>query len=376
MSDEFELNLVPNDKYVTAFWRANKRPIGRVEMPRGDLEGFNDQIRISLAEINKYVQEHHGISAEEDPGFQDYRSRVNKLRQHGRDLSNLLLGADDPEHAALVQKVLSAKGANLTVFVDDENVTVPIGFAHDDTPGKFSEPPQESDFNGFWLSKFSNITTWLNTYSSTDIAVQSETLRALYAADKTMWDRAFEGAVVNWPKFIETLKRVCHIDVGCKHSWDEASQAWNEIVSFDNILLFFGHSDGTSITVCEEEKLSASLKTMFKKPKPPASTLLIANTCMSLAGNPRKGTSIVSLSARAGFAGLVGTDAKISNDYALVCCSMIIDDLCHHEQSLGEAFDRMRHEPDLFPLNLFYSCYGDRSFRVKAPSPAPALGAP
>jgi hypothetical protein len=368
MVDAFDLSLSPNDKFVTAAWRCNNKPIGRVQMRAGDFEDYSDQIRRALTAINEYVQRNPTLSLEEDADYREYNRLLKELREQGKGMRDLLVGLEDPRNRSLVERVSSARNAELTIFVDDENVTAPVSFACDeDRNDGVSLKPSQSDFDQFWLSKFSKISTWLNSSSASESKSKDERSRALYAADRDLWQAAHEIASERWPQFSETLARISEIDCGCQYSWDDAGRAWKSILDYDNILVFFGHSDGTSISVSGQEKHSAALKTLFSKQEHPSSTLLIANTCMSLAGNRRNGTSIVSLSARAGFAGLIGTEAEISNDYALLCCSRLINDLFFEGCELGEAFDNMRSDPTLFPLNLFYTCYGDRNFRLSAP---------
>jgi hypothetical protein len=45
--------------------------------------------------------------------------------------------------------------------------------------------------------------------------------------------------------------------------------------------------------------------------------------------------------------------------------------LCFEGLDLGAAFERMQRAEDLFPLNLFYTCYAGRHFRLERPLPMP-----
>ena len=67
------------------------------------------------------------------------------------------------------------------------------------------------------------------------------------------------------------------------------------------------------------------------------------------------------------FADLVGTEAEILNTYALRCGTRLMWDLCFSGRSLGEALDAMQSAEDLFPLNLFYTCYAQRDFKLQRP---------
>ena len=93
--------------------------------------------------------------------------------------------------------------------------------------------------------------------------------------------------------------------------------------------------------------------------------LLVLNCCLSATGG--EGRSLLSAIAQPGFCGLIGTEAEILNSYALRCGTRLMWELCANGLTLGEAFDRMQRAEDLFPLNLFYTCYAERDFRLKGP---------
>jgi hypothetical protein len=374
MLDPFQLTLTPNDKVVIVEWRLNQRRAGKKIVKAGDLEACNDQIRSSLSDINSYMRWHPTLSAEEDPKFSEYNKLMSRLRRHGKDLQDLLIDT----LTTLQTKIEAGVDKELTIFVEDENVTVPIGFAFDGRVMPPSAHPSIGDFDGFWLTRFSKIQTWLTTTDNDndnldEVVVDSDNFRALYAVDQQEWQDAL--SIIHERRSATTTDkyfRIFDIDVGCKSTWDETVEAWEEIAKFDNILFFLAHSDGVSIQLSGEKRLSYSLKNVFKKTAL-SSTLVIANTCMSLSGNRTGGTSILSLAARRGFAGLIGTEAEILNSYALLCGARLINDICYEKCDLGQAFERMRKDPTLFPLNLFYSCYGDSSFRLKTPLPPKKL---
>jgi len=368
MPDAFELTLTPNDKFVRAEWRINRRPAGKKNVNAADLDACNDQIRKSLSDINEYMRRHPTLSVKEDPEFYDYNKLMTRLRNHGKDLRDLLI--DDLHN--LQTKIESDTEKELNVYVDDENVTVPIGFAfHGGVIGP-SSLPSINDFGGFWLTRFSKIQTWLTSDNLDEIIVDSDNFRALYAVDEQEWQDALSVIGERRLAISDKYFRIFDIKVGCKSTWDEAVEGWQEIADFDNILFFLAHSDGVSIRLSGEQRLSLSLKNAFKKTLKPSVTLIIANTCMSLAGNRSGGTSVLSLARRQGFAGLIGTEAEILNSYALLCGARLIHDICYERCNLGEAFKRMREDPTLFPLNLFYSCYGDSSFQLRTPLSPPA----
>jgi hypothetical protein len=163
------------------------------------------------------------------------------------------------------------------------------------------------------------------------------------------------------------LSPVFDIECGVRNTWQDARDTWAKMKNFDSILFFLGHSDGAAINISGEQKTSYMLSTMFNKAGSASTSIIVANACMSLAGNSRGGSSILSLATQDGFSGFIGTEAEILNTKALLCGALLIHGLCVQGLSFGDAFDRMHTDSRLFPLNLFYSCYGDRNFRLDQP---------
>ena len=360
-----ELNLSPNDNIVNASWRVNDRPAGKTLINAADLTQCGDQIRRTLGDLNEYVRDNPPLSSEFDKDFDRYNRILKALRTHGADLHRLLLDMPCPleQFICVMERRLP-----LTVFVEDQNVTIPIGFAFDGREREPTTKPSISDFDGFWLSKFM-ITIWVTSLTSSldPIVVPVSNFRALFAVDPSEYQDAVEAL----GERSSELPSVFGIDVGIRETWEDASDAWREMMKFDSVLFFLAHSDGNNIRLAGEEKASFSIKNTFSKNNTQTTTLVVVNACMSLAGNRKGGSSILSIAAREGFAGLVGTEAEILNTHALLCGSYLMHGLCFENLMLGEVFERMRAHPKLFPLNLFYSCYGDRSFRLDTPLPLP-----
>jgi hypothetical protein len=368
------LDLATNDRHVKVS-RAfriggNERKLGQKLVNGADLRDISDSLRATLTRLNNYVQGNPGphFQPEDKTGYPTYYKLLSELRARGHDLHTILVGD--------LEKFTTAdRSDELEVDFDTENDTIPIAFAHDGSPlnVNVSDNPSIEGFDGFWLRKFRKQSLFLTNSTHAIGPASAETFRALYTTDPTEWETALSLQAAD-QAFLDTAKRVWGINVGCKKDWTAAREAWSEIACSDNILLFFGHSDGVYIEIGHESKASSTLRDWFHRPPSPGSTLLIVNACLSLRPHERGGTSILSLGARPGFAGMVGTEAEISNSYALKCITRLINDLCFNSYTLGDAFDLMRADEKLFPLNLFYSCYGDRSFQLSTPLLLPLTG--
>jgi hypothetical protein len=250
-----EVRLTPNDGDVTCSWRVRNRPVGRTLVNAADLEDCSNRIRRSLSEISSYIRTNAEFSEELDQEFKGYNKLLNNLRGSGYDLYNLLLPSVDTESSekpSIRQYIEAApKGSSFDVFVEDENVTIPLGFAHEN--GTLISPtiPSIRNFDGFWLSKFS-ITTWLDgvDYSPETQTIKSSNFRALFAVDNKEWSDAIEGLSDSFPECCQ----VFDIECGVHNTWQTARDTWGKMLNFDSLVFFLGHSNGSTIRLSGEEK--------------------------------------------------------------------------------------------------------------------------
>jgi hypothetical protein len=370
---KIQVELTPNDDEVIVSWRVQGRPVDRIWVNASDLEDCTDRIRKSLNDLNIYVKNNILLSNELDIDFKRYNEILNKLRRHGSDLHNLILPKSTSLEKRTIERFIEALPVNslLDVYVEDQNVTIPLGFAFDGRPMQPGASPSLQDFAGFWLSKF-HITTWLGGvfFAPEPLPVEAGNFRALYAVDRHEWDDAWDELLKTFPDFAPVFQLPC----GIHDSWDDAEEVWKTMANFDSLFFLFGHSDGRNVVISGEERPGYHVKNYFSKSGSRTSSIIVANACMSLAGNRSGGSSILSLATQGGFTGIIGTEAEILNTKALSCGARLIHGLCIEGLSFGDAFDRMRSDPRLFPLNLFYSCYGDRNFRLDKPVCDGAVG--
>lgn len=193
--------------------------------------------------------------------------------------------------------------------------------------------------------------------------VDPQSLKALYALHRTEVENVlpYLGAAD-----ISKLRQLTLLPVKQYYNWTTATRAYAEIRGADNIIFVFAHSDGDCLELDNSTIDCNTFSVMLHKDRDPDHpVLLILNCCLSVTGGD--GGSLLSVAARKGFCGLVGTEAEILNTYALRCGTRLMWELCCNGRPLGEALDEMQRAEDLFPLNLFYTCYAQRDFQLSRP---------
>jgi len=83
-----------------------------------------------------------------------------------------------------------------------------------------------------------------------------------------------------------------------------------------------------------------------------------------LAGRIPLSANFVRLSRLPGFHGFIATEAEVPSVFASRYGMTFLRHLSRGGQSVGDTFDTLRREGSLFPLNLLYTCFADRDFRL------------
>jgi hypothetical protein len=366
MPGELELMLDPNGDEVKLTWHKGNGPWSRpLKLPSALLSHRSRDLRAALGALNAYMRSNHDFMEERDPGWQNYRGVLKELQQHGAALYNALFDESDLRAQVLSQALQSLNdGAELRVHCSDEVVSLPLGFVFEGDPLPLSGRPSRADFSGFWLNRF-NITMLVRGggVEQEFLGVDPRSLRALYALHRTEVEDA-------WPHLgndSAKLKRLTGLPIKDYYDWDSARQACASICDADTIVFILAHSDGDWLELANKSKIDCQgfARMLHKGRRESHPVLLVLNCCLSATGG--EGRSLLSAIAQPGFCGLIGTEAEILNSYALRCGTCLMWELCANGLTLGEAFDRMQRAEDLFPLNLFYTCYAERDFRLKGP---------
>jgi hypothetical protein len=375
MPRDMELQLNPNGDITKLTWRSDDGNWSKpVKLPRELLRARSRDVRKALSNLNDYVRLNPGLSEERDPGWERYSSALKALRDEGRALHSALSVDDDTHSKAFLQALQHLNlGAELIVHCSDDDVTLPLRFVFEQ-PGlgealRLQGPPSRADFRGFWLERF-NITMLVagGGCEQSTLIVDPKSFRTLYALHKTDLDNALSYLCDDRDKLTWLIKEV---EVkGAQYDWFSARSAVAKLRETNSVVFVLAHSDGDALALSDDSDYSkidcqAFARMVHEGRGENLAALLVLNCCLSAAGSEQR--SLLSAVAQRGFCGLIGTEAEILNTHALRCGIRLMWSLCREGKTLGESFVAMQQAEDLFPLNLFYTCYAERGFRLREP---------
>lgn len=365
-----ELFLDPNGDHIKLSWRSDEgRRSKPILLATSLLLDRGRKVRDELNELNEYVTE-TGLNEENDRGWTRYQQILGHLKEYGRYLFKAIFQFDDPRAQGLLNTLNALPpGTELKIHCSDDQVTLPLGFVYGENvavPNPTSAVrPSRQDLDGFWLNRF-KITMVIDGDACGSLIIDPASFRSLYALHKTeLADAAIYMGVDR--ERLDLLLRTIDFREGY-FDWPNAERACEKVAGWNGVVFVFAHSNGDVLEL-ETTKIDSRLfAEMLHHNRSEAQTaLIVLNCCLSATGGDN--CSLLGSVAQQGFCGLIGTEAKISNTHAIRCGTRIMWGLCAHGLALGEAFDRMQNDADLFPLNLFYTCYADRRFRLAAPFP-------
>jgi hypothetical protein len=169
------------------------------------------------------------------------------------------------------------------------------------------------------------------------------------------------------------LESIVDYAVGNVTNWDVCRDKWKAIEENDSLLHIFGHSDGEKVYL-QDPVPGAPVDNLYcleadrfkglfgKKRQTRSVTVCFLNGCRTGAGPV--GESFLDVLFDRGFQGFVGTEAEVSNEFAVLYAGEFMSRLWYGGLSIRKAFDELREE--LFPLSLMYSCYAHPDFRIEA----------
>jgi hypothetical protein len=365
MSGQLELRLDPNGNEIKVTWRKDDGAWSKtLKLPSALLRDRARDVRAALSSLNAYVRTNQDLMEEKDPAWKRYASVLKELRQQGQALHNALLDEDDPRGRDLSHALqhLGAVG-ELRVYCSDDEVSLPFGFVFEGDVTSMTGKPSRSDFAGFWLDRFK--ITMLVAGSGCErenLSVDPQSLKALYALHRT----EVEDAQQYLGSDSIRLKQLTLLPVQDYYDWDAAKRACVDIRETNSIVFVLAHSDGDWLELADSKIDCKTFGRMLHKDRDENHVvLLVLNCCLSATGG--EGRSLLSAAAQRGFCGIIGTEAEILNTYALRCGTRLMWELCANGLPLGKAFDEMQRAEDLFPLNLLYTCYAERSFQLERP---------
>jgi hypothetical protein len=316
-------------------------------------------VREALRHLNEFAHANHQ-SSEAWEGS-EFKSLIYDLQQEGEDLYLALLKSDDGETGDRIKSRLEqVERLELTIMVN-KGMALPLGFlfpSHCRPPGVFGRTLEA--FKGFWVVDH-QITMKANGGSCR--RKKTDDVKVLYALDTDQFLDLIESLHLHgdWDPLLA-------LDVGHAGDWNTAIAKWREITEThdsDNVFFLFGHNDKSGFHLGPNDRKSREkfIDQFKRRNTDTGSTLLFMNGCSTVGDGA---SSFLEVAARPGFCGAIGTEAEIANDFAITYAGRLLNKLLlsGSPTALGDAFNAMMHEADLFPRNLLYTCYAYPDFTV------------
>jgi hypothetical protein len=364
-----ELFLDPNGDQIKLTWRSDSagsraKPL---LLSKPLLEKRGQAIRNDLTTLSNYVGV-TDLQPGRDPGWVEYKRIVAGLRTHGQALYRALFDFNDSRARKLASELAMPwpRHSELKIHCSDEQVTLPLGFVfcaeRASSLGNISHPSR-TDFSGFWLNRF-RISMLVAGSGCNALDIDPTSFRTLYAMHRRDLEKVYDRLGADGRKLdllINSIEfRQPFFD------WPGAELACTRIADWHHVVFVFAHSDGDYLALDGSSIDSLTFAEMLQRVQcETQTTLVILNCCFAVSGDEH--SSLLRSVAAPGFCGLIGTEAEILNTHAIRCGTRLMWSLCARGQSLGKAFDRMQRDVDLFPLNLLYTCYADRRFKLTQP---------
>lgn len=361
-----------NNDYIKVFWKERFPEASASETFSVNAENvriYSKNVRDILTELNDYARKNPERQEFMDPDWTEYSDILDRLRAEGRLLRAALINAGTPRDVAkdfadAIRDMTPDEA--MTIQCTDQDVTIPFGFLFEGPRPARQGRPSRVDFNGFWINRFVLNLKLGGTKGVTAQALEPSELKAIYALHQDAKDEVL--SILRKEKREVERQRFDHlttIDQHDHYAWD-AVRAASEKVSDQHALYFvFAHSDGVTLQLANKDKCDwTELTSLLGGRNPKRNGLVVLNCCTSMIGH--EGNSLLSAIKQKGICGVIGTEAEVMNHMAFRCGISLLWKICEGKK-LGDAFSEMQSDDELFPINLLYSCYAARDFRLSAP---------
>ncbi|WP_188564889.1 hypothetical protein [Undibacterium terreum] len=368
-----EIFLSPNGAEIKVCWRSSL-PGAALTKPysvnANALRKRCEAVRAELTALNDYVRANPKFDERRDPAWSQYSTIMRRLRNEGGMLRAALIEAGQPEDIAEVfdRRVRALpKDTEVTVHCSDQDVTIPLGFICENTSFTLKERPSRGDFDGFWINRLKLSIRLSGTDCATSEAIDRSAFRAIYALNRaekeSVLAELIESDLESERQQFESLTTIDQRD---HYDWEDVRSECMKMTNAHAVFFVFAHCDGLSLQLGDSDTVDwARFRNMLRRRADDRSGLVIFNCCTS--GIGEQGSSLLSAVTQPGFCGMIGTEAEVHNTGALRCGIRLMWNLCVNGKNLGDAFTDMQNSEDLFPVNLFYTCYAARDFRLNSP---------
>jgi hypothetical protein len=356
--EKWRLTLTRHQDTLQAWWSADDweetytAPLDRVIQK-------SLSVRDTLRQLNEFAHANH----QSDEAWQgnEFKSLIYDMQQEGEDLYLALLSSDDPQIGELIKSRIAQAGRLELSITVNKRMALPLGFlfpSHCKPPGVFGRTLEA--FHGFWVVDH-HIT--MKASGGSCRRKRTEDVKVLYALDTEQFLKLIESLQLHddWDPLLA-------LDVGHAGDWATATAKWRDITESgdsDNVFFLFGHNDKAGFHLGPNERKSREkFVDQFRRRHTDAgSTLLFMNGCSTVGDGD---SSFLEVAGRPGFCGAIGTEAEIASDFAIRYAGRLLNKLLLSGSpiALGDAFQAMMHEADLFPRSLLYTCYAFPDFTV------------
>lgn len=332
----------------------------------------SEKVRDILSKISKHYRECEIIKRK--PTYSQF---LPDLTRAGEELSQSLFdpSSGDTNSANEARQLVQSMAGNriaLSIMISGTPLHVPWGFLYRGDPdADFKLTETLADFKDFWTSIFDINVSYSRArlFRLRNERIASRNSNSHFFLLQALHDSLFDDATKNLsPDDQGLVAKLAKIPIGSGTDWRTCRKKWQSGGDTDSIIYVFGHSDGRSIFLSNSDDGSSKLdangfSASFKKQADTQSkTICFLNGCRS--GGGYLGSSFLTVTSSQGFYGFIGSEAELSNVFAARYGAEFISQLCIAGLSVQETFSLLRDRVDLFPLNLFYSCYALPEFRL------------
>lgn len=363
----------------------------RYKVARSELLQASEQLRVALRKLAMLSNLRPDKDSARDS---DYARALRAISERGAELrENIFHPVDGNIDIAREVKDLleeqalgdeSSKAA-ITILLGDEQILVPWSFVAISDTNRTPPPIKCSmeDFSNFWLHKF-RLTVKYQGGKPSLPKNRRDQHKCVFALHEDLFSQAKSTVERANPDAAELHRDVVMDDDITDNDWYNIRSRWADMKDdFDSIVYVFGHSDGEQIILNDSTNadgavlpVSGFARTFEREPNTPTASICILNGCRTgapAAVSPWPATFVKATRGN-GFYGFIGTETEIANDSAHLFGLKLLKRLRVQGESLGDAFDAVRHEERLFPSSLLYSCFANRDFRVPSVPAGPCDG--
>jgi hypothetical protein len=249
-------------------------------------------------------------------------------------------------------------------FNVDDLVHVPWGLIYDADPdvsnsnGYLTGNPEQDDiqsFQSFWCLKYrvSAIYSMITPLSIRDLR-PAKYFKMLSVVNKSALDTSMQNLMEPENKILKWVQKTFGEPVTNR---EEFFKQWKEIGPQINLLYFYCHASGNSLSLDVNDLLNTSLLKLNMKragsPKQLSPCMVFINGCSTATGDPKGG--FLEATGSSGLCGFIGTETVVPNVFALRFGLAFLYHFIHQGLPVFEVMDILRKNH--WPLSLIYSTY-------------------